>query len=222
MSINMKANLKTKNKFGFALPIVLFTLISISAIAALAVKVSLLDENLARTQMEKNISRQMAEIAVLDATDDIMCLFTFNGAPRSDINRIFDNKHSFSELMGISNDTCINGLCGDDSNASANTLWQGLEGATPVNGIQPAIYGQFTARPALSGINTRLAPRYIIESIRTNFMTGNPSGTPEYYYRITGVGFGRNNTRTFTKIQTIIRTKLVNCHYNPAATRNNN
>ncbi len=223
---------------GFALPLVLFSLLTITAIVTTLVKVSIVDGNLTYMQIDRSVSKQMAELALVDARNDIMCNVDINGNVRENTTRIFNYSKSFKELINIADDTCKQGLCGDSTLASP--IWSNLENME--NGF--ANYGQFTGKTAFgSGITgTTRAPRYIIQTVRTNVYTGqaaanqaaaniatsggipsNSANSGEYQYLITAVGYGRYSERNFTKLQILYRAYNTQCGYNSAitATRNN-
>jgi Tfp pilus assembly protein PilX len=218
MLLKQKIHFTPISNHGFALPFVLFTLVAVSLIAAISVKVSVVDENLGRNQTDRNISRQMAELALIDAKDDIMCAKKIDGSDRNDTSRVFNYKSSFS----VANDTCVQGLCGVLSSDTSAPLWSTLQTAD-VTTLGFAEYGQYSGRSAFTNdINgTAKAPRYIIESVQTNVYTGT-QGNDERQYRITAVGFGRFSDKTFTKLQILYRSYNQECGYNSKYTRNSN
>jgi Tfp pilus assembly protein PilX len=234
----IKTHLLYTAKKGFALPLVLFSLLTVTAIVTTLVKISIVDGNLTYMQIDRSISKQMAELALVDARNDIMCNIDINGNKRSDeTTRLFNYTKSFKELLNIADDTCKNGLCGD--NINTKPIWTNLEKMP--EGF--ANYGQFTGKTAFgSGITgTARAPRYIIETVRTNIYTGQgaanqaalsitksggiPSGSAgsgEYQYLITAVGYGRYTDKNFTKLQILYRAYNTKCGYNStdSVTRN--
>ncbi len=201
------------NNTGFALPLVLFSLLSVSLIAVLSVKLSLVDENLGRVESDRNISKQSAELALVDAIDDITCTKTINGGSNENANRVFDKTLPFE----VNANTCQLGICG--KNKISEPLWRGLESETQSK-FGFAQYGEYTGKSNFgTSISTGTAkkPRYIIETIETKFPRQS-QGT-EYFFRITAVGYGRYSDKAFTKLQIVYRAKGQMCSYNPSATR---
>ncbi|MFM2345207.1 MAG: hypothetical protein RLZZ210_1821 [Pseudomonadota bacterium] len=202
---------------GFALALVLFSLAAISLIVGLIVKAAFVDGSLSNSQTDRSVSKQMAELALVDARDDIMCNLKINGGVRSDSDRTFNYKIPF--YGKIADDTCVGGLCGRNTSTTTQ-FWDSLHSASSFT-LGFATYGQFTGKISFNNNITGTAqyPRYIIETIQTNIYTGNPVDN-EYQYRITAVGYGRYSAKVYTKLQIIFRAYKQTCGYNYSATRN--
>jgi len=206
--------MRIKNiKKGFALPLVLFTLLGISLIAAVSVKLSMIDQNLGLAETDRGISKQMAELALVDAIDDITCLKKMDGSDNLSDDRVFDKTLPFD----VADNACLKGICGKtDINAP---IWTDLQSADK-SSLNFAEYGDYTGKNAFGNdiqTGTIKLPRYIIESIETKFPK--ESAGTEYFFRITAVGYGRFSSNTFTKLQIVYRSKNQLCGYNSSYTR---
>jgi len=112
---------------GFALALVLFSLAAISLIVGLIVKAAFVDGSLSNSQTDRSVSKQMAELALVDARDDIMCNLKINGGVRSDSDRTFNYNIPF--YGKIADDTCVGGLCGRNTSTTTQ-FWDSLHSAS--------------------------------------------------------------------------------------------
>jgi len=201
---------------GFALPLALFALIITAIIATASVKLGLLDQSLARNQSDTMLAKQHAEFTINDAIDHVLCKKDVHGG---DIPK-YDQFTGNTPIPDIAPNTCVAGLCGVNSDLNkplwaknTGTPWDDLKDMKPSTGFSAA-YGQYTGQ-------TRIAANlghYIIESVKTNVYTGSSASNNEHQYRITAVGFGRNNSNISRTLQVLFRTKNQRCSYNPQQT----
>ncbi len=210
-------NIKPIN-YGFALPLVLIVFVIIALISSVSVKISLMDETLGRNQTDRSISKKMAELALMDARDDILCTKKINGTTKND-GRGFYNDSS----LNVEEDKCSEGLCGYINDDTAPKYWDDMHLSTTSTDF--ASYGQFSGRSSIGNglFGSVRDPRYIIESIQVKLALGD-SGNNEWQYRITAVGYGKYNPNVFTKIQEVYRVYegISKCSYgsNASYTRN--
>ena len=200
---------KQRPATGFALAIVLFTLVITAMLSAAAIKMGMFEQRVVRTQTDIMQAKNNAELTLIDAMDNILCSETVagTGTPIANNGNFYGNPPSI-----IADNTCESGTCGRITN-NATPLWQNLADSTLNVGFF-AKYGQFTGKTAIASNKGR----YIIEIVQTNFPTGmggaNLGATPENQYRITAVGFANNNDSVSHTVQALFRAKNQVCPYN--------
>jgi type IV pilus assembly protein PilX len=153
------------------------------------------DQRAARSYRDREVAFQAAEAGLQDAELDI------EGSPDTHLSRsaLFarNSKEGFpSEVddlcqRGMSNP--YQGLCRQSLDAGVPS-W--LQVAQPVRGSTDdsdvgVPYGRFTGRSMQTGLGMLPAklPRYLIELLPYR-QAGNSAERPEYFYRITAIGFG--------------------------------
>ncbi|MFM2344784.1 MAG: hypothetical protein RLZZ210_1396, partial [Pseudomonadota bacterium] len=135
-------NIRFRTSSGFALPLVLLTFVLIALISSVSVRMSLMDENLGRNQTDRNISKKMAELALMDARDDLLCSKTISGYDKSDGREFYNNG-----TLYVDNGECVEGLCGKPNGDDDPKYWETLHSGDTEIGF--ARYGQFSGRDSL-------------------------------------------------------------------------
>lgn len=180
---------------GISLLIVLVWLVAVSLLAMSALQIGVQDQKAARSYRDREIAFQAAEAGLRDAELDIedspdlhlsrSALFARNstaGFPA-------DVDHACQR--GISNR--YQGLCRLSVDASVPSWLQVARPAQGgVDGRDVAVsYGRFTGRVMQTGVGAlpAMLPRYLIELMPYR-QAGYSAEQPEYFYRITAIGFG--------------------------------
>lgn len=166
---------------GVALVITLAMLVAVLLLAATSAGMALMGEKAARAGRDRHVALQAAEDALMDAERDIEQA----GAARA---ALLAAAGDFGPGCGTGDAL---GLCGP---AAAGAMadappWQAVDLAAGGAGVA---LGHFTgaAMPTGEGALPMRRPRYIIER-RPDHRPGEEAGAaPQFYYRVTAIGFG--------------------------------
>lgn len=188
-----------RRQSGIALVIVLVWLMAVSLLALSAVQMGLQDQKAARGYRDREIAFQAAEAGLRDAELDI------EGSPDPHLSRSIlfarSSKTGFPEAVG---DACqrgatnrYQGLCRESADVSMPSWLQLAPSALAGNHDDDVAvpYGRFTGRSMQTGAGSlpALPPRYLIELLPYR-QAGHNAERPEYFYRITAIGFGPDLT----------------------------
>ncbi len=180
---------------GITLVIVLVWLMAVSLLALSAVQIGLQDQKATRSYRDREVAFQAAEAGLRDAELDI------EGSPDIYLSRsaLFagNSKTGFPDDVG---DACqrgganrYQGLCRQSFDASVPSWLQVVEhGQDSIHDSEVAVpYGRFTGRSMQTGAGAlpAMLPRYLIELMPYR-QAGYSAERPEYFYRITAIGFG--------------------------------
>lgn len=164
-----KPLVRTRSQRGLALVFVLIMMSIATAIALIAVRITLLSDRAARNDRERQVALQSAELALQDARDDIMspaktrgCQF---GLP------------TMSPVAGCQADSEARGLCGPNEALGDQPLYQAINWEDTSDSTRVHVnYGEFTGRLNTLQVGTFGAPakppKYIIvdETNTLNFL----------------------------------------------------
>jgi type IV pilus assembly protein PilX len=207
---------------GAALLAALLMLIALLMLGIAAVRIGLQSEQISRNWRDRQIARQAAEAALLDAEYDI-------GNPNAPRHAVFDKLQTFlTKNGGGPGMTLPPGVHFPVAQSQPRSqpsprpgsrpaalppLWRDLGLAKGGPGVD---YGSFTARFMQTGIGALPArpPRYLIEILP---QPGSPSAADgSMRYRITVLGFGPDpNTRIM--LQSVYRRRAVSAGADAAA-----
>lgn len=194
---------------GSALLVVLIGLLAVSLLAMSALQIGLQDQKAARSYRDREIAFQAAEAGLRDAELDI------EGSPDTHLSRsdLFtrNSKTGFPDEVddacprGVANR--YQGLCRPSIDVSLPSWLQVVQSVQDgIDGGNVAVpYGRFTGRVMQAGVGTlpAMLPRYLIELMPFR-QVGYSAERPEYFYRITAVGFGAD-VATEVVLQTFYR-----------------
>ena len=186
----------SRHQSGITMVIVLVWLMAVSLLALSALQISLQDQKAARSYRDREAAFQAAEAGLRDAELDI------EGSPEPHLSRstLFagNSKAGFPDEVG---DDCqrgvsnlYQGLCRQSVDADAPSWLQvvqhGQDGARHDRDVAVP-YGRFTGRSMQTGVGALPAklPRYLIELMPYR-QAGYSAEHPEYFYRVTAIGFG--------------------------------
>ncbi|MDY7574038.1 pilus assembly PilX family protein [Actimicrobium sp. CCI2.3] len=185
----------SRRQSGITLIIVLVWLMAVSLLAMSALQIGLQDQKAARSYRDREIAFQAAEAGLRDAELDI------EDSPDTHLSRsaLFaaNSKAGFPDEVGndcqrgVSNR--YQGLCRQSADASAPSWLQVAQhGRDGIHDSDVAVaYGRFTGRSMQTGVGAlpAMLPRYLIELMPYR-QAGYSAERPEYFYRITAIGFG--------------------------------
>lgn len=165
---------------GITLLVTLLLLLGVLILGATAANMALVGERAARADRDRHLAFQAAEEAVMDAERDIEGK---GGAARA---AAFAGAapDAFAPDCGSAG---LAGLCASPDGVAP--AWQRVDIA---DGAASAAYGQFTGAAMETGQGALpwRRPRYIVERLRYRAPGAAADEEPEYYYRVTVVGFG--------------------------------
>ncbi|MFT5589967.1 MAG: type IV pilus assembly protein PilX [Bradyrhizobium sp.] len=180
---------------GITLIIVLVWLMAVSLLALSALQIGLQDQKAARSYRDREVAFQAAEAGLQDAELDI------EDSPDTHLSRsaVFagNSKTGFPDEVG---DACqrgvanrYQGLCRQSADAGVPSWLQVVQyGQDGIHDSDVAVsYGRFTGRSMQTGMGALpvMLPRYLIELMPYR-QAGYSAEKPEYFYRITAIGFG--------------------------------
>ncbi|GAA4031424.1 pilus assembly PilX family protein [Actimicrobium antarcticum] len=185
----------TSSQRGIALIVVLIWLMVATLLAVSAVQIGLQEQKAARSQRDQDIALQAAEAGLLDAEMDI------ENSPDLRLSRsALFGRRSMAGFPQEQEPLCqrggrnpYQGLC-RLADASVAPAWQQVDLSDEAAATTVA-YGRFTGRSMQTGVGMLPArlPRYLIELMRYR-QVGESAEQPEYFYRITAIGFGASGT----------------------------
>ncbi len=151
-----------KKQQGAVLIVGLIMLLVMTLIGLSAMRSTILEEKMAGNYRDSNIAFQVAEAALRDGENDILCDGCTRGSPISGLTNF--------------NASCTDGLC----DGWTPTVW------TDTGKMGNAIgYGTYTGATAIAGVAA--APKYLVEGKRC-IAAGWASW--KYCYQITATGYG--------------------------------
>lgn len=190
---------------GAALLMCLLILIVVSMLGTSAAQLALMGEHSARNDRDRQIAFQSAEAALMDAEMDI----ENSPDPVHSRSSLFASGelHKFIDSCGSGEENIHLGLCSRAPDGSV-VSWLAVDflDADPVT-AKSVPYGKFTGQSFQVGAGSLPArlPRYVIESMPYPISGhGADLGAQTYFYRITALGFGMQET-THVALQTFYR-----------------
>jgi len=171
---------------GASLIVSLLMLIAVAMLGLSSAQIALQDAKASRNDIDRQLSMQAAEAALMDAELDI---------EKSSRSQLFasDKAEGFSQDCDSAQADLYRGLC-LHAKPGQTPIWQAIDFA---DGAEAVSYGDFTGRALPNGEGLRAArlPRYIIE-LMSYAKAGEPDikGGMTYFYRITALGFGLRET----------------------------
>lgn len=211
MASSKVTHFRVRVQRGSSLIVVLIMLTVIMTIGLISTRLALFGERSARNDRDRQIAFQSAEAALLDAELDLM-------GPNSAIGKRvcdFDSKRPAEFVVGCGTLTktgmCLATTTAGEAWREVLALYSTEVGNSTTNaGNKTVQFGQFTGQtlPNGSGGLSAQPPRYTIEAVRyagtgqTNDNVAS-SGTPEYAFLVTAMGFG-TRVETQVMLQTLI------------------
>lgn len=174
---------------GAALVSAMFALIVLLLLGVSGAQLALHGEKAARAQRDRNMAFQAAEEALMDAENDLEGSLAFPGRSAS---------FAPDSALGFANGCAIGaanpqlGLCrrADDGQTP---VWLAVDLTDDAPATTRSVpYGTFTGAAMHTGEGTLpfRRPRYIIELLPYAQAGQDAAGKPNYFYRVTAVGFG--------------------------------
>lgn len=183
---------------GISLVIVLVLMIATIFLGASATKIALQGEKASQGDRDRQLAFQAAEAALIDAQRDIDVPPGSTATPRT---------YAFARnsAEGFPSDSSVDycnanstpgtlGLCRYDPNMPVPS-WLAVDLEDTSSSALSVPYGQFTDHvfPTPGGALPSKLPRYLIEPLPYNQPGESTSGPPQFIYRITAIGFGKNS-----------------------------
>lgn len=180
-----------RRESGASLLVALIMTALITMLGLSATQLALQSEKGSRNLRDRQIALESAQMALLDARNEI-----FGAGSR---NALFSDTSAmhFSDDCNRASATLI-GLCSFTASAAGNDWLKVPFNEKDAGARQYAEYGQFTGASMQTGVGslTAMKPRYIIDVLRSQEM-GRCADCPseqKVLYRVTAVGFGVRNT----------------------------
>ncbi|SFV01550.1 pilus assembly PilX family protein [Pseudoduganella namucuonensis] len=169
---------------GVALLVALLMLIAVLLMGASAARMAVQGEKAARADRDRYVAIQSAEDALHDAEKELS-----GGGNSPERQALLAGGAGF--VRGCGGEASGLGLCAQ-AGADEPPVWQTVDIGDDGPGSRSVPYGRYTGAEMETGQGFLpfRHPRYVIERVPYRPPGADAAGPPQYFYRVTAVGFG--------------------------------